>query len=82
MVPTSDFTQDPAVLERQVKNSFRGLGYPQLDRVECRVRRMTVYLRGTLGSFYLKQIAQTIAVKVPGVHQVVNEIEVRSGGFP
>lgn len=33
-------------------------------------------LTGQLKSFYLKQVAQSVAVKIPGVRSVRNEIEV------
>ncbi|MFT7634245.1 MAG: osmotically-inducible protein OsmY, partial [Mariniblastus sp.] len=32
---------------------------------------------GELSSFYLKQVAQSVAVKIPGVREVRNEIQVR-----
>lgn len=34
-------------------------------------------LRGCVGSRYLKQVAQELAIRIPGVNAVVNEIELR-----
>ena len=65
-------------LARRVENALQGLGYSQLTRIDCEADGTTVTLRGMLASFYLKQIAQTIALKIPGVHRVKNEIEVQS----
>jgi osmotically-inducible protein OsmY len=33
-------------------------------------------LRGQVSSFYLKQVAQTVVRKLPGVEECVNRIEV------
>lgn len=52
---------------------FRGRG----DWVRARFRRGTLRLSGTLPSFYLKQVAQTVAHRVPSVLRVINRIEVR-----
>jgi osmotically-inducible protein OsmY len=35
-------------------------------------------LTGAVGSFYLKQIAQTIVARVPGVGRIDNQLEVLS----
>lgn len=69
---------DPFVLIERVKSSFQGLGYPQLANVQCEAEASTIYLSGKLTSYYLKQIAQTIAIKVPGIRHVVNDIKVVS----
>lgn len=62
-------------LVSQVRDSLRKLSYHQLDDVECAVvSEDHVTLTGKLHSYYLKQIAQTIAIKVPGVRRVTNEI--------
>ena len=66
----------PEVADR-VRASFRGLGYQQLNLIDCEVREGTAHLNGTISSFYLKQVAQAIAAKTPGVHQVVNKISVQ-----
>jgi osmotically-inducible protein OsmY len=62
-------------------------------RVVCRLRRDqclghrditcvfydgVLILRGSLPTFYLKQLAQTLAAQVEGVHQIDNRIEVSS----
>ncbi|MEL7496150.1 MAG: BON domain-containing protein [Planctomycetota bacterium] len=63
-------------LEDRVRISFEQLGYPQLNAVHCVAEGDLMRLQGQLNSFYLKQVAQSVAVKTPGVRSVENEIEV------
>ena len=46
-----------------------------IRQISCECHQGVLYLRGTVTSFYHKQLAQE-AVRLPGVRQVVNEIEV------
>jgi osmotically-inducible protein OsmY len=64
-------------LEDRLKSTFEQLGYPQLSALECSAIGDLICLKGELSSFYLKQVAQSVAVKIPGVREVRNEIEVR-----
>lgn len=57
--------------------SFDQLGYQQLNNIECELDGDVLVLSGKLKSFYLKQIAQTVAIKIPGVESVENRIEVQ-----
>ncbi len=61
----------------RLRESFEQLGYPQLNAVECSSEGDELRLSGELNSFYLKQVAQSVAVKIPGVREVHNEIKVR-----
>jgi osmotically-inducible protein OsmY len=63
-------------LEDRVRISFEQLGYPQLNAVKCNATGDLMLLTGKLNSFYLKQVAQSVAVKIPGVREVRNEIQV------
>lgn len=77
----SDFTTEPGSasslsLEDRVRISFDQLGYSQLNAVQCRADGDSMLLTGKLKSFYLKQVAQSVAIKIPGVRSVRNEIEV------
>lgn len=66
---------EPCDLINSVRTSLGKLSYHQLDDVTCTLEEdNNVKLSGILHSHYLKQIAQTIAVKVPGVRHVTNEI--------
>lgn len=64
-------------LTELVRASFEKLGYQQLNAIELDANNDVLVMKGTLGSFYLKQIAQSVAIKVPGVRSVDNQIEVR-----
>ncbi len=64
-------------LEDRVRISFEQLGYPQLHAVTCVAEGDRMRLTGTLNSFYLKQVAQSVAVKTPGVRAVENQITVK-----
>ena len=64
------------VMNEEVARSIRELSCRQIRDIECVSHNGVVTLGGTLASFYLKQVAQSIASKVPGVNRVVNEIRV------
>lgn len=68
-------------LEDRVRISFDQLGYPQLNAITCVAEGDLMRLTGTLNSFYLKQVAQSVAVRTPGVRSVENEIEVIESDF-
>ncbi len=50
--------------------------YRALRGVMCECDQGIVFLRGRLPTFYYKQLAQEAVVRVRGVIQVINEIEV------
>ncbi|MEM7456146.1 MAG: BON domain-containing protein [Planctomycetota bacterium] len=68
---------DSSDVELQLKRSFEQLGYSQLNGITGSVSGTEILLTGVLDSFYLKQVAQSVAVKIAGIHSVRNEIEVR-----
>jgi hypothetical protein len=47
-----------------------------VQRIWCEYSKQTLFLRGHVPSFYLKQLAQTAVAGLDGVDQVVNDIEV------
>jgi osmotically-inducible protein OsmY len=61
---------------RQAEGLLRQSGYLALRGVACDARDGVITLRGRLPSYYLKQVAQSIAARIEGVRRVVNEIEV------
>lgn len=63
-------------IESRVARSLGRLGYQQLSDICCEANGSTIVLKGQLGSFYLAQMAQTIAAKVPGVRRVVNQVKI------
>lgn len=51
--------------------------YWSVRRLVCQVDRDRITVQGTVSSFYLKQIAQSLAAKVVGVECMCSEIEVQ-----
>lgn len=64
------------LLRNAVLTALRCSGYRRLENLECEVRDGQVTLTGVLPSFYLKQVAQTVAMRVELVREVRNGIEV------
>jgi osmotically-inducible protein OsmY len=71
-------TQSPEDLglAERVERALRATGYGSLRAVEVSVHARVVILGGRVPSYYLKQVAQTTALAVPGAHRVRNNLEV------
>ena len=52
--------------------------YWSIRQLVCQIDRDRISLKGTVPSYYLKQIAQAIAAKVVGAECVCSEINVAS----
>jgi hypothetical protein len=55
---------------------LRSSSFPQLRAVRCDFHEGVLTLRGKVSSFYITQMAQALAARIPGVEEVVNRIEV------
>jgi hypothetical protein len=64
------------LLHDAVIAALRSSGFRFLRNVECKVLDDLVILTGVLPSFYLKQVAQTIAMGIDQVREVRNMVEV------
>jgi hypothetical protein len=51
-------------------------GHHSLKAVACEVREKQITLRGQVGTFYEKQLAQEAIRQMAVAHRIVNEIEV------
>jgi hypothetical protein len=68
-------------LSEKVACALRWTGYWPLGNIGVTVHAQLVILTGRVRSYYLKEFAQEIALAVPGVHQIRNDLEVdRRGG--
>ena len=79
-MPESQASKNQPSMEsflQQLRETFEQLGYPQLQAIECSVEDDKVRLTGQLDSFYLKQVAQSVAMKIAGPYFVQNLIEVQ-----
>lgn len=67
--------QDGGIVE-EVARAICSSGHIPEGHVEVSSSDGAVKLRGRVGTYYQKQIAQTMALAVIGRHRLVNEIEV------
>jgi osmotically-inducible protein OsmY len=63
-------------LAERIERALRATGYGPLRCIEVAVQARLVVLRGRVPSYYLKQVAQTVALAIPGTHQIRNELNV------
>lgn len=69
LVPDVDFLAD-------VESALRQSSYSALRRVRCGIVGGVLTLRGQVPTYFLKQVAQSLAAKVANVDRLVNRIEV------
>jgi len=69
-------------LRALVLAALRSIGYPPLRELECDVREGVVVLSGVVPTFYLKQMAQAIVLRVGRVAEIRNLVLVRRPGEP
>lgn len=62
--------------ETSVEQRLGASGYLALRRIDCACEDGVLSLRGCVPTYYLKQVAQSIAGTVDGVRRVDNRIEV------
>jgi osmotically-inducible protein OsmY len=63
-------------LEGEVRRALANSGYSPLFEVHVSARHGTICLEGRVPTYYLKQIAQTVALSVEGVESLDNELVV------
>jgi hypothetical protein len=79
MAPTMQTDSAPDQLDRYCAALKQELGtspYWPIRHLVCQIDRDRITVQGTVSSFYLKQIAQTVASKVVGIDCVRSEINV------
>jgi osmotically-inducible protein OsmY len=69
-------SKEDLCLAECVERALRATGYGSLRGIEVTVHARLVILDGRVPSYYLKQVAQTTALAVPGVRQVRNDLDV------
>ena len=65
-----------SVITRQANNLFLASPYCQLRHVRCKMEQGVLTLEGRLSTYYLKQLAQKLALQIPGVQAIANHLEV------
>jgi osmotically-inducible protein OsmY len=77
VVAPRESVRNPEIeLSHAVGRALYETGYAPLFNVECVSQGTTVILRGQVPTYYLKQVAQSAAVRLCGTTQVENQIEV------
>jgi osmotically-inducible protein OsmY len=61
------------VIAGRVAGSLHASGHSALRKVKVSATARTITLQGNVPSYYLKQLAQTVAKRVDGVATVVND---------
>jgi hypothetical protein len=67
----------PSVGAAALQQQFRCSPYWSVRQLICVFDRGCVIIRGTLPSYYLKQVAQNIAMKAIGSDQIQSDIDVQ-----
>lgn len=60
----------------QIWESLKQRRIPSLDSLDINVRSGELTLRGTVASFYEKQVAMSVCKKIPGVDAFIDRISV------
>jgi osmotically-inducible protein OsmY len=63
-------------LQHQVINAIRNSPHTTRCRVRCETADGQVILRGVVGSWYQKQMAQEAVKGLPGIERIDNQLEV------
>lgn len=67
-------------LSHRVKLTFKRSSYPALATLDVEEQAGVVVITGHLPSYYMKQVAQTIAGAVDGVRRLDNQVVVTRQG--
>lgn len=62
--------------ERFIREALSTAGFLELRRIEILEHEGHVTLHGTVSCYYIKQLAQTLAHKQPGVASIANRLHV------
>lgn len=79
--PTSIISSSRKLVDLQaihagIQDALNRSGYGELRRVDLDCEGDAVTISGRVPTFYLKQLAQSIALAAPGVGRVNNEVHV------
>jgi osmotically-inducible protein OsmY len=70
---------EPISIESAVRDALDKTGHTWLRRVVVATEGACVVLRGTVPSYYLKQMAQTSILAISGMTALRNELRVEGG---
>jgi osmotically-inducible protein OsmY len=78
--PLSTPSLEDLRLAERVEHALRATGYESLRVIQVTVQARLIILGGRVPTYYLKQVAQTTALAVPGAQQIRNGLEVGRRG--
>ena len=67
---------DPRMIQAAVEEALCLAGYGELRRVEVECNGDAVTIAGRVPTYYLKQLAQSVALDIPGIKNIRNELHV------
>lgn len=70
------YVDTDAIVDASARRRFANSSYPELREVHCDFCEGVLKLTGRVSSFYLKQMAITLARQIDGVFQVRDELKV------
>lgn len=73
---SNELTDFEGRIAHDVVMALRSTGYAQLPELEIRVDGHDVFIKGRLPSYYLKQKAHYAVLAVPGVHTIIDDIDI------
>jgi hypothetical protein len=80
MTPTTEFDVASDQLDRccvALSRQLKRSPYWAVRNLVCQIDRNRITVQGTVSSFYLKQIAQSVAAQVAGIECIHSEIVVK-----
>ncbi len=75
----SSFSTPFRDVTEEARERLRRSPYMPVRSLSCEFERGVLRLRGSLSSFYQKQLAQEAVVGLSGVEEIVNEVAVVAG---
>ena len=67
-------------VQEKAEARIRAATYGAIQGADCKFSDGVLFLRGRVRSFYSKQLAQEAVGRLPGVVDIVNQIEVSTNG--
>lgn len=74
--PARPLSFDPERLVEAMQREFRDSPYASVRSLVCRFHDGRLVMQGRVGSYFLKQVAQTTALRIAGAVPLDNQVEV------
>ena len=68
-------TRHPQLID-EARERLDQSGYPCLSQLQCKATDGVLVLEGSVPTYYLKQLAQTLVRKIKGVKIIANNVQV------